>query len=450
MIDWIKKRFSKDTSQSETVVMGAKEARVDAAGNAIIRPGVRVIGSRAYENNKDLRCAVLPKSVKEVKFAAFRDCPNLEKLVLNEGLEVIEGNVFSSCPKLTELIIPDSIRKVEAYTFYDTRFQKPVFNRSRTALHHYPNTCTEKVYTVPKGVKRLFAGAFFDNTELEEVILPEGLEKIDARVFLNTKIRKITIPSTVKRIEAQAFWSCHELKEVLYTCPEAVFEDNSFMGGKDRKFYKQGVEMDYEESLRIRGFTRLVAAPRRIVPEGDFWKTEPFLILAKRCSKREPDAMMAMADYFCGLGTEEFFAYAAAFWRYRAYQLGHPEATAWKKTMDKVYCRQRIPAILDEKLSFGASGRVLRALGFLFFDPDRDYSLGGLDANGVVQVDPWCGDDGPDEDGFGREEYYDWWLLDDTLNPIPDIKQWHSYSRREMRDREEEWNTLCGRRPGKL
>ena len=442
MINWIKKRFSKDTSQPETIVMGAKDARVDAAGNAVIRPGVRVIGFRAYENNKDLRCAVLPKSVKEVKFAAFRDCPDLEMLVLNEGLEVIEGNTFSGCPKLTELVFPDSIQKVEAYTFYDTRLQKPVFNRSRTALHHYPNTCTEKVYAVPKGIKRLFAGAFFDNTELEEVILPEGLEKIDARAFLDTKIKKITIPSTVKLVEPRAFWSCGNLEEIHFACPESAFADEAFMGGKNRKFYKQGVEIDYDEALRITGHTRLGVVQRLKVPKGDFWKQEPFLTCAKRCSQRETEAMMEFATYFEGLGDDPFYKYAANFWHYRAYKLGNSRAAQWKHKIDAMYPRQPIPSVLTEKLSYGADGTILRALGFLYFEPDRYYSIDGLDANGVVQADSWCGDDGPDEDGFGREEYYDWWLLDDTLNPIPDIKRWHSYSRREMRDREEEWNAL--------
>ena len=173
MKEWFKNMINRNKVEPVDAVLGRKSVQIDSAGNAVIRSGVKTIGNSAFENNQQLRCAVLPRSVKEIQYASFRDCPNLEKLVLNEGLEIIEGNTLSRCSKLKELVFPDSIRKVEAYTFYDTRFQKPVFNRSGTALHHYPNTLKEKVYTVPTGVKRLFAGAFFNNTELEELILPE-------------------------------------------------------------------------------------------------------------------------------------------------------------------------------------------------------------------------------------------------------------------------------------
>ena len=442
MKEWFKNMINRNKVEPVDAVLGRKSVQIDSAGNAVIRSGVKTIGNSAFENNQQLRCAVLPRSVKEIQYASFRDCPNLEKLVLNEGLEIIEGNTLSRCSKLKELVFPDSIRKVEAYTFYDTRFQKPVFNSSGTALHHYPNTLKEKVYTVPNGVKRLFAGAFFNNTELEELILPEGLERIDTRAFLDTKIKKITIPSTVKIVEPRAFWSCSNLEEIHFACPESAFADEAFMGGKNRKFYKQGVEIDYDEALRITGRTRLGVVQRLKVPEGDFWKQEPFLTYAKRCSQRDTEAMMEFATFFDGLGDDPFYKYAANFWHYRAYKLGNSQAAQWKSEIDAIYPRQPIPSVLTEKLSYGADGTILRALGFLFFELDRDYSIDGMDKNGVVQVDSWCGDDGPDEDGFGREEYYDWWLLDDTLNPIPGIKRWHSYSRREMRDREEEWHAL--------
>ena len=442
MKGWIQNLIHRKKIEPADTVLSRKNVQVDFAGNAVIRSGVRTIENSAFEHNRQLRCAVLPKSVKEIKYASFRDCRNLEKLVLNEGLEVIGSNTLSGCPKLKEIVFPDSIQEVEAYTFYGTHFQKPVFNHSGTALYHHPNTWKEKVYAVPSGVKRLFAGAFFDNTELEELVLPDGLERIDTRAFLDTRIKKITIPSTVKLVEQRAFWSCDNLEEIHFACPESAFADEAFMGSKKTIFLKQGMEIDYDETLRITGRTRLGVVQRLTVPDGDFWNKEPFLTYAKQCSRKDTWAMMEFADFFENLGDDIFYQCAANFWRYRAYKLGNPKAAQWKKETDTVYPRQPIPSVLTERLSYGASGTVLRALGFLFFEPDRDYSIDGMDCNGVVQVDSWCGDDGPDEDGFGREEYYDWWLLDDTLNPISGIKQWHSYSRREMRDREEEWKAL--------
>ena len=80
----------------------------------------------------------------------------------------------------------------------------------------------------------------------------------------------------------------------------------------------------------------------------------------------------------------------------------------------------------------GVSGKHLRELGYPFFKEDRDYSL-RLGADGVVAVSSWRGTDGPDSDGFGMEECYDWWLLDECLQPIPGVESLHGYSRHDLR-----------------
>ena len=78
------------------------------------------------------------------------------------------------------------------------------------------------------------------------------------------------------------------------------------------------------------------------------------------------------------------------------------------------------------------SGKRLRELGYTFFDEERDYLL-NLGEDGVVQVRSWRETEGPDSDGFGMEECYDWWLLDECLEKIPDVDWLCSYSRRDLR-----------------
>ena len=78
------------------------------------------------------------------------------------------------------------------------------------------------------------------------------------------------------------------------------------------------------------------------------------------------------------------------------------------------------------------SGKRLRELGYAFFDEERDYSL-SLGEDGVVQVSSWRETEGPDSDGFGMEECYDWWLLDECLEKFPDVDWLCSYSRGDFR-----------------
>lgn len=138
--------------------------------------------------------------------------------------------------------------------------------------------------------------------------------------------------------------------------------------------------------------------------------------------------MLELADYFEGLGAEAFYGCAANFWRYRAYKYGNADAGAWKDAWLRQHPRRQIPAVMTENLNSTGMGGKFRALGFLFFEEDREYSLYGVDAKGIVEVRSWCGEEGPDEDGYGREELYDWWYLDEHLNPIPGVSMLHSYS----------------------
>ncbi len=68
-----------------------------------------------------------------------------------------------------------------------------------------------------------------DNTNLEEVILPDSLEIITAQAFLDCKLlKRVTIPASVKTIEEYAFARCSNLTEVLFYSKNAVMDSNSF------------------------------------------------------------------------------------------------------------------------------------------------------------------------------------------------------------------------------
>ena len=422
MLRWsVKRKIKKALEIAQADVLTKKNAKVDLMGNAVIPPNTRRIAHGAFEGNARLRRVALPASVKTLSERAFANCVNLEQVQLNEGLTEIEGNVFNGCGKLTSVVFPDSLQDVRAYTFHGAGFTAPVYDRSQTVLYHHPADPAEATVIVPDHVKRLGAGAFFDDPILEEVILPEGLETIDTQGFCQTNLRRITIPATVRKIESEAFWNCPELETVDIRCPVSALSSNTFYKCPKVQFKLQGAEPDFETDLQLRGIS-LFAVPRRLqIPEGDFWTSKPFTGYAGRCAEGDTEGMLRFADYFESLGQQEFFQYAANFWRYRAFLYADPKAALWKQAWMQAHPRQRIPMVLPATLRWTISGQHLRALGFRFFEPDREYSLEGADENGIVLVSSWCDSDPADEDGFGREEYYDWWYLDEHLNPIPGI-----------------------------
>ncbi len=434
MAGWMDKLIRKNRQEPETAaepVLIAKNVRIDPRGKAIIPEGTREIGYQAFQKNSRLKKVVLASSVRKINSRAFAGCENLESVIFNEGLEIIEGNVFNGCSSLKKLVFPDSLKEVHAYAFYCSCLQEPVYNRRGDILHHWPCTRTDGSFTLPDKIKVLYEGAFFRNIFLEEAILPEGLERIDRRAFLETNIKRITIPSSVRRISEGAFWSCPELEQVNLLCPESALEQGAFRHCPNLKITIGGQEPDFELELFLQGKS-LLAPPRQLaLPDRDIWKEGRFVELASRCAAGDAASMMDFAGYFEGLGAEEFYSCAANFWRYRASVYGDARAKAWKQEWLKEHPRHLIPSPVGADMNCTASGRKLKALGFLFFEEDREYSLGKKDEKGIVEVSSWCGEEGPDEDGYGREELYDWWYLDEHLNPIPGAEMLHGYSHHE-------------------
>lgn len=115
---------------------------------------------------------------------------------------------------------------------------------------------------------------------------------------------------------------------------------------------------------------------------------------------------------------------------------GTPYAV-WAEKWMTMYPNQPVPAVFPKKilgtLTGEWPGEFLCTSGFSFFQAGRTYHISAPDEDGIVAVSSWCGGDGPDESGFGREECYDWWYLDEQLEPIPGIDWLHSYSRADLR-----------------
>ena len=97
-----------------------------------------------------------------------------------------------------------------------------VYNADRTRLLYYPNCYTNESYTVLDGTLEIADRAFYENSYLKEIILPEGLEVIGDYAFgvaadaHTTALESIEIPSTVASIGEYAFYGAGNLQTVTF------------------------------------------------------------------------------------------------------------------------------------------------------------------------------------------------------------------------------------------
>lgn len=379
-----------------------------------IPQGTEVIPRGAMAGRKELVSVSVPASVKVIRERAFAGCENLARVTLCEGLEQVEDDVFSGCKRLTSIVIPNSVTRITGSAFSDCGVTEPVLNAAGDTLIYCPAQAAGEEYTVPEGVRRIRSHAFFKLPGLKQVHFPESLERIDKMAFALCGLTWVSLSRSAAERSRDAFFGCKDL------CAVKINDDDDRVRSTIL-------------GLHVRGQAFLKVENRFAPPNDPYWLEPDFRALADSCAAGNVDAMERMVRFFDEKShaspDEPFYTGAANFWRVRAFENGSKTQREWLSSWLEALSGKRLSsACLTEKLEGTVRGSALNALGFLFFEPDRVYSLAGLDGYGVVEASAYESEDGPDEDGFGREIYFDWWYLDGDLRAVPGVDCLHSYS----------------------
>ena len=403
------------------------------SGNITIPNIMAEIPDRLFDGNKRITSVMVPGTVKRIGDRAFADCENLKKITLCEGIEEIGSNVFTGCKKLRCVIYPDSVKTYQGWTFYDTELAAPVMNVSKTILVFCPESVSGKEWSVPDTVKIISWQAFYKHKGLEILHLPEGLEKIEQMAFIGCGIKEITIPYSIREIGKEAFYRCKQLEKITILNPKTKVANHAFSGCVNVKEINYANLYETDKIFHLQGQPFLLEhlenrANLHHRSDADFAR------LTAQCAKGNSETMYALAQWFENLsrkiGASPFYIRAANYWRYRAYQNGNEDSVKWFTAFFDEHPGEHLESILFENndhnanwYSFSIPGSMLNDLGYDFFDPEKDYDVKRLENEDIVEVGTYESCDGPDEDGFGMEEYYDWWFLDENMQPIPRVNK---------------------------
>lgn len=178
---------------------------------------VTKIGDQAFYQNKNLKNVTLPEGVTEIGFKAFAGafitgikmpdtvttlgnnafsyCINLTDVTLSKNIKVIPNNAFSFCTRLESITIPEGVEDIDISAF-------------QSCYHLASVSFPDSLNTVGE-----YAFAY---TAIKNLTLPEGLEEIRSQAFfMCEKMESAIIPSTVKTIGKWAFGSCFSLTDLI-------------------------------------------------------------------------------------------------------------------------------------------------------------------------------------------------------------------------------------------
>lgn len=215
---------------------------------------VQEIGASAFKGNLDLTKVVIPGTIEHIGDYAFTGCANVETLEIGSAVKTIGASAFNGLAKVTELnlqgiLVEDigvgafsnmsSIESVEipatVAQINDNVFNGCVnlttitiangndnyvvedsvlYNADKSKLIFYP-ALDATTYTIDSATKVINGGAFADATNLQSIVLPDGLERISNSAFYGcTALTSIEIPASVKIIDTYAFMKCSALATI--------------------------------------------------------------------------------------------------------------------------------------------------------------------------------------------------------------------------------------------
>ena len=266
---------------------------------------------------------------------------------------------------------------------------------------------------LPEGLNIIKTMSFVD-CQFQEVIIPHSVMEIQERAFRwCNRLKKVTILNQDTKVAIGAFYECGNIEEIIYGNCNASDKLFHLIG---KPFLVQHVEISANLNHTL---------------------CYTFTQLTTLCAQGNSNAMFILANWFERWSNKSnaslFYIRAANYWRYRAYRKGNKEAVKWFNQYFADYPMQQLESIISESSDHrrfdyhhNIPGKLLNDLGLSFFDSEREYDIKQFEDEEIVEVSAFAEYVGPDEDGFGEEYNYDWWFLDENMQPIPGIGKIHA------------------------
>lgn len=197
---------------------------VEPAVNSVTIPDVVVIdgvtykvtavGDKAFYDNDYITSVALGANIDTIGAFAFDGCYRLTTVTNGSNVKYVREYAFESCPFLSTLQGFDNVEAIERYGF-----------EACSAL---------TTFNFSSELKSIGNAAFMSTGLTGDVVLPEGLTRVESAAFRNSKISSISIPA-----------SCRDFfDDLIYTSQLetiTVHEDNPNYKAVDNVLYNKAM-----------------------------------------------------------------------------------------------------------------------------------------------------------------------------------------------------------------
>lgn len=197
------------------IIDGILRAYSGIEKNVVVPSGVSAIGQNAFCGNDTVESVMLPASTEVIGSFAFDGCTNLREITLPERLREIGLSAFGNSG-LQRVVLPDSIEFIDEFAFQGCKNLRDVaFPHKRLTVRSNAFAGTPWLknqngfVVVADGILLKYNGSDID------IEIPAGVKVIAEEAFYgNTAIETVCIPDSVCEIKEFAFANCSNLKAV--------------------------------------------------------------------------------------------------------------------------------------------------------------------------------------------------------------------------------------------
>ena len=146
---------------------------------------VTAIGKWALAYCNNLTSVTIPESVTTIGDYSFKECDALTSITISRGVISIGHYAFLACYALTDVIISDTVTTIGTYAFKDCdKLTSITMPDSVTSIGNFAFSDSPiKKLTIAEGSKTITSTMVVCKTTLEEIVIPNSVESIEAGAF---------------------------------------------------------------------------------------------------------------------------------------------------------------------------------------------------------------------------------------------------------------------------
>jgi len=147
------------------------------------------IESRAFSECVGITDINISDGIINIGSGAFNKCSDLKSITIPNSVNTVGQDAFHLCTQLSEINVSDNTLFLGvSYSFEETAFYKNESNWKDGSLYlgcnliRVSDTVSGK-YEIQNGTKNILGGAFYNCSDITEIILPESITDIGRNIF---------------------------------------------------------------------------------------------------------------------------------------------------------------------------------------------------------------------------------------------------------------------------